>query len=413
VQRDPAADKAFRRALLNRVADSPGFQKSNRQRQLLLFLGEKGLEDPDGRVREHDIGVEVFGRPDGYDTGQDTLVRVQAYQLRKRLKEYFEGEGKDEPVAIDLPKGVYALTFKERNFAVAAGGGSRWHAWRAWAAAAVLSLAVLALVADNARLRHARNSAPEASPLVDAFWNQVFANRLINYLVLSDVTLTVFEDRIGRDVPVQAYQKSDFDPLAQHYIPNPAVRDLTLSVLGRLTTGVADANMARIIGSACAANRIQLSVVLAREMREVDVASQNTVLLGSRRANPWINLFEDKLAFRTVFQESPSQAWFENRTPRAGEAREYRGNFDHMGYCRVAFLRNPKGTGSALLISGTEAQCTDAGGQFITSEKWLRTLREALKMGASERYPHFEVLLGGRLVRSRLPEFQLLAVRRY
>jgi len=410
---DCAAVRESRRALLNRVAESQVFQKSNRLRQLLLFLGERGQDDPGLHIREHDIGVEVFGRPAGYDTSQDTLVRVQASHLRKRLKEYFQGEGKDEPVTVDLPKGIYALTFKARDSAAEPPRRSGWRAWLPWAVAAVFAATALLLLTDNARLRRSARPGLEASPVTDAFWTQMFANRLMNYLAMSDVALTSFEDRIGRDLSIEEYQGGAYEPLAARYIPDPGIRALSLNVLQRLSTGVVDAKMARAIGVVCAANGIQLSVVLARNLREPEVAGQNTVLLGSRRANPWIGIFEDRLNFQTVFQESPHLASFTNRAPRAGEAREYPGNFDRTCYCRVAFLRNPKGTGSTLLISGTEVQCTDAGGQFVTSEKWLQSLRDTLKLGPSDPYPHFEVLLGGQLVRSRLPEFQMIAVRRY
>ncbi len=410
---DSVATRDSRRALLNRVAESPVFQKSNRLRQLLLFLGERGLDDPDFHIREQDIGVEVFGRPAGYDTSQDTLVRVQASQLRKRLKEYFDGDGKHEPVTIDLPKGVYALVFKERDRAQKQPRRFRWRAWLPWAVAAVSVAAVIALITDDLRLRRSRGTSLEDSPLADAFWRQMFANRLNNYLVMSDGNLVVFEDQNGRDISIRDYQDKTFAALAGRHVEDPRIRGLTLNVLEHLYTGVADANMARKIGLLCTANHIQLSVVIARDIRETEVGSQNTVLLGSRRANPWIGLFEDKLNFRTVFQESPQVVWFTNREPRAGEPREYHGRFGFMGYCRVAFLKNPKGTGNTLLISGTDVQSTDAGGYFVTSEKWLQALRDALHLSSSDPFPHFEVLLGGQLVNSRVPEFQMISVRRH
>ena len=105
-------------ALLQRVAASAPFQKSNRLRELLLYLGERSLRQPDVPIREHEIGVGLFGRDPNYDTSQDTLVRVQASQLRKKLQQYFLEEGKDESILIDLPKGSYTLHFVGRGSAV-------------------------------------------------------------------------------------------------------------------------------------------------------------------------------------------------------------------------------------------------------------------------------------------------------
>ena len=82
------------RGLLERLAASDTFQKSKRLRDLLLFLGERSLQDPCCTLREQEIGVEVFGRPPDYDTSHDTLVRVHVSQLRKKLQEYFLAEGR-------------------------------------------------------------------------------------------------------------------------------------------------------------------------------------------------------------------------------------------------------------------------------------------------------------------------------
>ena len=64
------------RELLHRVSSSPQFQKSKRLRELLLYLGQRALKDPDCILREQEIGVDVLGRPSDYDTSHDTLVRV-------------------------------------------------------------------------------------------------------------------------------------------------------------------------------------------------------------------------------------------------------------------------------------------------------------------------------------------------
>src|SRR4051794_13826764 len=81
------------RELLHRVAGSAQFQKSKRLRDLLLYVGERSLHDPQCILREQEIGVDVLGRPPDYDTSHDTLVRVQVSQLRKKLQEYFAVEG--------------------------------------------------------------------------------------------------------------------------------------------------------------------------------------------------------------------------------------------------------------------------------------------------------------------------------
>src|SRR5579862_3881959 len=103
------------RELLHRVASSPQFQKSKRLRELLLYLGERSLKDPDCILREQEIGVDVLGRPSDYDTSHDTLVRVLVSQLRKKLQDYFSADGSDEPLVIEIPKGIYLPVIRARD----------------------------------------------------------------------------------------------------------------------------------------------------------------------------------------------------------------------------------------------------------------------------------------------------------
>ena len=45
----------------------------------------------------------------------DPLVRIEAARLRDRLREYYEGEGQNDPVRIDLPKGTYTPQIEFRH----------------------------------------------------------------------------------------------------------------------------------------------------------------------------------------------------------------------------------------------------------------------------------------------------------
>ena len=91
-----ALDTVASRALFDRVKASQAFSRSPRLRQLLDYLCDQSMADPGLPLTEERIGVEVFGRSPGYDTGGDTIVRVQVSQLRKRLEHYFLSEGASE-----------------------------------------------------------------------------------------------------------------------------------------------------------------------------------------------------------------------------------------------------------------------------------------------------------------------------
>lgn len=96
---------------LEAVLGSQTFVRSDQLRRFLEFVC--GLETA-GRadeISEYLVGVEVFGRPDGYSTGDDSIVRSRAHVLRKKLQEFYAEEMPDAPVQIELAKGSYCPRF--------------------------------------------------------------------------------------------------------------------------------------------------------------------------------------------------------------------------------------------------------------------------------------------------------------
>ncbi len=83
--------------------------------KLLRYLGQHALQDPNGRVKEYQIATEVFGRRPDFDPQSDSMIRVQAGRLRAKLSEYYSGEGANDPVIVELPKGSYHLQFHHRS----------------------------------------------------------------------------------------------------------------------------------------------------------------------------------------------------------------------------------------------------------------------------------------------------------
>ena len=43
-----------------------------------------------------------------FDPVVDPIVRIEAARLRDKLREYYETDGREDPIRIDLPKGTYA-----------------------------------------------------------------------------------------------------------------------------------------------------------------------------------------------------------------------------------------------------------------------------------------------------------------
>jgi TolB-like protein/tetratricopeptide (TPR) repeat protein len=76
------------------------------QRFLRFAVDREMAGDRDG-LKEYTIGVEVFDRPPEFDPRIDSIVRVEARRLRKKLAQYYEGEGASSDVRITLPEGSY------------------------------------------------------------------------------------------------------------------------------------------------------------------------------------------------------------------------------------------------------------------------------------------------------------------
>ena len=171
--------------------------------KLLRYLAKHALNHPGLPIKEYQIATEVFGRSEDFDPQLDSMVRVQAGRLRAKLSEYYNSEGAEDPVVVELPKGTYILTFHQRIPT-----GTRPHAdtaaepsWagvrvgqshRQWVVAAV-SLAVLLLVAAGVILSlvSGRNAAQagvqEVAPAAfRVFWNGFVSGQEEPWVVFSN-----------------------------------------------------------------------------------------------------------------------------------------------------------------------------------------------------------------------------------
>jgi hypothetical protein len=101
------------RAELDRLLASNAFRTSKRCREFLEYIVEHTINGPSGTLKERSIGVEVFQLPQDFDTGQHTVVRVTANEIRKKIAQHYLGEnGTYHPVRIQLPPGSYSAEFK-------------------------------------------------------------------------------------------------------------------------------------------------------------------------------------------------------------------------------------------------------------------------------------------------------------
>src|SRR5215475_10693419 len=107
--REPSVTEA--RDELQAVLASRAFRQSRGLARLLRYICTRGLLEEAGPITEYTIAVDVLGKTKDFKESKDASVRVEVHRLRKRLSEYYQGEGADHRVRINIPIGHYSPEF--------------------------------------------------------------------------------------------------------------------------------------------------------------------------------------------------------------------------------------------------------------------------------------------------------------
>jgi hypothetical protein len=407
-----------RSALLQRVMWSRQIEKSVRIRDFLVYVCERAIQDPSAEVHEQEIGCRVFARSADYDTTVDNIVRVTASQARKKLEQYFSSEGAAEPIVLEIPKGQYTPIFRERtqapvetNSAAEPEVPARFAGYRR----AILVLACCAplFAAGTAWFgwkAYTSRSEMDANPALHGLWSQLLSHGGNTDIVVTDSSLSLFQELLDRQLTLPEYLKPDLWAQATEVSSNPQLQSFAQRAAQRGFTSLGSVTTAYRIAQLAGKDGSQVSIHSPRDFNVRQMRVNNVVLLGSSRANPWVELIADRLNFRFGFDQKSRYSFFENRDPRVGEAKLYPTD-SSVSYCHVAFLPNLGKTGNILAIAGTEVEGTEGGGEFVTNERSLVELRNYVRPEADGRMPHFELLLKSNRVGGAAPGFHVVAFR--
>ena len=113
-----SAEPSPERDALDRILRS---QVLDRAPNLVLFLRyvcEMQLTGRTDAIKEYNIAVEGLGRGGEFDQKRDSIVRVEAHRLRRRLAEYYQTTGAEDPIEILLPPGSYVPVFRRRDLPI-------------------------------------------------------------------------------------------------------------------------------------------------------------------------------------------------------------------------------------------------------------------------------------------------------
>lgn len=87
-ERNGSPSEPLVRAALESILASSEFARSKRISSFLGFVVEESLAGRGERLKAFTVAQEVYDRDETFDPRTDTIVRVEAGRLRRRLEDY-------------------------------------------------------------------------------------------------------------------------------------------------------------------------------------------------------------------------------------------------------------------------------------------------------------------------------------
>lgn len=427
IHRVHADDPRWQLAL--RIASSGSLGRSKLMSDFLLYIVDRHICGRTEEITEQQIGFLVFGREEGYDSNDDNIVRSYARNLRKRIDEYFAGEGREETLRLAIPRGGYApifssktqdtehspdtLTIPDARPALADSAAEESpekstienlmppHPAPAFPVQQMAKLrpgVLLALCVGvllgfaGAFLKSVRmpviSSAGRAS---HALWDQLFSHDQDTFIVPADGGLVIMQGVIERPVSLAGYVNGSYRTNVKTDNDPGAARILHLGA--KRYTSVADLDFVAHVAQLREVVPERMMVRYARDLRMDDLRSGNAILIGSEEANPWVELFQPQMNFHFYLEPGVGKApVFLNTHPRAGENAVYANDGEERTYGVIAFLPNLNSTGHVLILAGLNMAGTQAAGTLLLTPSLIMPALERARSANGSLQP-FELLV--------------------
>lgn len=404
----PSAEEV--RHQLQVILNSPAFHGSNRSRQFLDYVCSKALAGEAAGLKEKTLAVDVFGRSPESALGEDTIVRVGAREVRKRLAQYYVlPEGQAAKVRIDLPSGSYApefryaVTEKEKEKqpehlhtpddprTPVAAAPVRERRRVLLIAGSVVAIAVL-----GATLMRSLNPANPSAAALTRFWKPVLDAP--GPLLLA----------VGH--PLVYHPSSRAVKISEERLPAMAVpqqRPLQLE-----TNEISGSDMIPVfnqyVGFGDMVVATQIASMLARDEKDVRVRMANTVPFADLHRSPavLIGAFTNRWTmelgqpWRFQFHRSSQNTVIVDTRP-AGVKREWRitpkddGTVD-KDYILISRIVNSSTGGLLILAAGIKQFGTEAAGRLLTDPDQLASVLG--KLSSDWEHRNLQVVLQTRVI---------------
>jgi hypothetical protein len=429
---------AYLRQHVKEVTRGAAFQGSHRSGQFLDYIVEKALAGNLDSLKERVIGIELFGRVPTYDTGEDSIVRVTASDVRKRLLQHYGRYGASSQIRVNLPTGSYVpeitwvgndkaglFSFSEApqdlldtNQKSAAGPEtltpvplepiaaaplasdagspqSKVTSWRRWIAFIILVAAVILVFFAILWNRPLHATAGQSISVLP--WSEFLNSPHSLHLITSDPNIFELQGFTGVQISLSDYANHNY--IQEPSKLSPEVKKISDSILkGDKSASAADPPIAAEIAALAQTANKSIEVRPARNIQFSDLKSDdNFIFLGSPSSDPWSALFSDQLDFRFIFDKDSGQEIIRNMHPRQNELTTYvptaPGWATGRSYAIIAFVKNPDQGGRALLIAGMNGEGTEAAGKLVTDLPRLTAILRSCGLPPSSPPQDFEILL--------------------
>jgi hypothetical protein len=408
--------------LVQRIVNSKTFQSAPTLQQLLRFLATRALEAHTDEIKEYTIGVEALGRKPDFDPKTDPIVRVQVYRLRQKLKEYYELEGAQESILVEIPKGHYLPKFEvlqplasnlhpvpvpQPNVSPEAAGAvshHRPHAGFSYRTTIILILLVLAAFAAGFWTAHYHRPSEQdalaprlgqdleqpADP-VKGFWATFIKEDpapIVAYadaIFLLDGSTDLFRYRHGASDD----RGARVDPhLARQFASNPAL----VAKAGPLYfdngyTGTGDVAAVAMLTSLFTQMGAKPMVESSYDITTNDLKQHNVILLGSSFQNVAVAQLPTMGDFLYVASDSLHDLWggrIVNTHPQANERTDYRTERDpatgtlKADYALISFQPGIVPGHHIVNLGGLDTKGMEGAVLLATSKSGVEDLSRAL-----------------------------------
>src|SRR5271170_165393 len=168
-----------RKAEVQRVLVSPQFRRTPKLQRFLKLVCDYYFQNRAQEINEFLIATQAFGKGPAFDPSQDSLVRVQAREVRRRLREHYQNEGQTSRVILDIPLGHYVPEFTVVESRVTEKPSRPFKTAGFMLGATALVCIAILFFTDRERRQllgasafAAARSAPLPTPLLARLWNR-------------------------------------------------------------------------------------------------------------------------------------------------------------------------------------------------------------------------------------------------